>query len=49
MQGHQGSVEDVQWAPAEATVFASCGCDGTIRIWDTRQRSGPMITVQVDS
>ena len=46
LQGHQGSVEDIQWAPAETTVFASAGCDGTIRVWDTRQRSGPMITVQ---
>lgn len=44
--GHNGSVEDLQWSPREKTVFASAGVDGAVKIWDTRGRSGPQISVE---
>ncbi|WEJ92868.1 Ribosome assembly protein rrb1 [Yamadazyma tenuis] len=32
------SIEDLQWSTGENTVFASAGCDGYVRIWDTRSK-----------
>lgn len=40
------SIEDIQWSKAEQTVFATCGTDGYIRIWDTRSKKHkPAISV----
>lgn len=43
---HEGSVEDLQWSPKEANVFASCSVDGTIKLWDVRMKTTAALSLK---
>lgn len=46
---HSPSVEDLQWSPSEATVFASAECGGFVRIFDTRAPNRAMLSHKIHS
>ena len=45
--GTMTSIEDLQWSPSEATVFASAECGGYIRVFDIRAPGRSMLNHRV--
>ncbi|CAH9056049.1 unnamed protein product [Cuscuta epithymum] len=45
-QGHDDTVEDVQFCPSSAQEFCSVGDDSCIIFWDSRQGSAPIMKVK---
>jgi pSer/pThr/pTyr-binding forkhead associated (FHA) protein len=41
-KGHVGAVTGTVWHPSELNVFASCGLDGTCRLWDVNGKTTVM-------
>jgi WD40 repeat protein len=44
LKGHTDQVNRVRWSP-DGSLFASASSDGTVRIWENRQRT-PLLTFQ---
>jgi histone-binding protein RBBP4 len=44
-KAHEGATEDVQWHAQHDHLFASCGDDGYVRVWDTRSKD-PCVAAQ---
>ncbi|KAA8541687.1 hypothetical protein F0562_022839 [Nyssa sinensis] len=45
-QGHEDTVEDVQFCPSSAQEFCSVGDDSCLILWDARTGSAPVIKVE---
>ena len=45
----QPSVEDIQWSPTEATVFATAECGGYVKVYDVRCKDRAMISNKIHS
>eukprot|EP01010_Urceolus_cornutus_P000604 NODE_1122_length_1095_cov_265.391969_g858_i0.p1 GENE.NODE_1122_length_1095_cov_265.391969_g858_i0~~NODE_1122_length_1095_cov_265.391969_g858_i0.p1 ORF type:complete len:326 (-),score=59.08 NODE_1122_length_1095_cov_265.391969_g858_i0:54-1031(-) len=43
LQGHTGPVDQLCWDPSGNYQLATASCDKTVRIWDIRQHSSPMV------
>ncbi|CAI9114323.1 OLC1v1015026C1 [Oldenlandia corymbosa var. corymbosa] len=45
-QGHEDTVEDVQFCPSSAQEFCSVGDDSCLILWDARTGSSPVVKVE---
>mmetsp|Transcript_44557 Transcript_44557/g.72529 ORF Transcript_44557/g.72529 Transcript_44557/m.72529 type:complete len:425 (-) Transcript_44557:29-1303(-) len=47
VRGHMGLVRRVSWCPDVTHTIATCGNDGCLRIWDTRELTQPLYAYHV--